>query len=315
MTVCQQMELDFFRKSTSPFTTIAVIKQAERIKEEPVNVIEVIKNIKKDYSGNISLEDKNYCSNHFKAFQNALNYYNCLIQAIDQNGFVPLNDIFDGHDPYCPSKYDMHSRQKLEDAKTSVINRFVDNIIHYFNQEYHLKINTPDKRLYHEKVTSHELTEYIINQLNGKSLIQVKEEQYKNELKQKMSGTHTKVSNTEIQNRKIFISPFLYLKHFHISFNGSVDLTNRTDDYSQLDALNHCLSFFTGKTVKHFELWGKYESLTDFYQRHIIGKKENNNKVLSIKFYKNGKAEIEFDSNQTANDFLTFVGFNIHAYT
>lgn len=300
----KQMELDFTKEAGQK-------NGIEKRKLHPV--IEKIMNIKIDYTVNISQKDRKYCKKHETAFKNALEYYNSLIETIEKNDFKSHKEDFDGYDPYFPDGYNDCQADKFFEAKKNIINKFIDNITGYFRSEYNLKIDNPPQEYYRENITAGDLIEYIVKKLNGKSLMSVKEKEYKNDLKKNFYNNFTKRPYIEVKNRKLIIKNFLFIRNnFNIRYNGSFSFHNHTGYYNHVHALNNCLAFFTKRDISNFELWGDYNHIDDFYKKHVTGTLKNNDRVLSIRFYKNEKAEIEFDSDDSAHEFLEFTGYSEH---
>lgn len=230
----------------------------------------------------ISNEDYEFCQeqeNNYKAILSAYNNFN-----------VELNTISHGSFHGVMSSYDY--KNSLVKIKES----FINNICYYFKNKYKITIDTVTiiKKLDYES-TFQDVLDNIFTQLDGYSFTEKAEKEIKDSTKE-IFKYGDKIS---IKNSKLILDGYFA---YHDSIWKEYRLNEKIENVFKSLQL-----FDNGSLTENDELKRKYcgydnSRKLDNYERYYT---QTLNKVKSIKFFKNGKLEIEFIANQDAMSFAS----------
>lgn len=258
-----------------------------------MNLLSKFASVKIENTSRISEEDKNYCEQQQGAYKIALN---ALLTALIALKAVVINYVKMGeYDRGYINKYDDidHMEKRIKQVK----NEFISNIVNYFEKTYNVTLNsTAIEKKYDMNVTYQDIIEEIFIQLGG---FNFKEKAVK-EIKEASRGTVYKDDKITVNKGKLTIASYVY---FRSSWSNGLELGYNDDKVIPLfNALSH---FETDKT----ETLGYYSNIYkelregqknyDIFSKYELGY----NKAQSIKFFKNGKVEIVFQSMQQAEAF------------
>lgn len=185
----------------------------------------------------------------------------------------------------------------IEDRIEKIKSCFISNIICYFEKAYNVTLKDPElKKKYDTSVTYNDIVDEVFEQLGGFNF----EEKAINELITKCNDTIYSGDKITIKKNKLSIQDFVWW--------DSYSWVGHRIGYSEkkVNPLFAGLSHFeTGSTETlayyksiHKEL-SEGEKTYDIFSKYELGY----NKIQSIKFFKNGKIEIEFQSMQQAQQF------------
>ncbi|MFS0855175.1 hypothetical protein [Paenibacillus taichungensis] len=230
----------------------------------------------------ISSEDYDFC-------QEQETNYRAILQA-----YRSFNDELDkiSHGSF----YGVMSSYDYKNSLVKIKESFINNICYHFKNKYKVTIDNISiiKKLDFES-TFQDVLDNIFTQLDGYSFTEKAEKEIKDSTKE-IFKYGDKIS---IKNTKLILDG--YFAHL-----DSIWKEYRLSD--KIDKIFKSLQLFdSGSLVENEELKQKYcgydnSRNLDNYERYVT---QTLNKVKSIKFFKNGKLEIEFNSNQEAQIFAS----------
>ncbi|MGG1650453.1 hypothetical protein ABHN03_16745 [Paenibacillus sp. NRS-1775] len=230
----------------------------------------------------ISSEDMDFCQEQEHNYKAVLNAYVNFKNELDKVTHSSFYGVM--------SKYD------YEKSLLEIKNSFINNICFYFQQNYNVTINNEKiMKKSDYNVTFQEIVDDIFVQLDGFSFNEKAEKEIKDATKE-MFKHGDKIT---IKNNKLVLDG--YFAHF-----DSIWKEYRLSE--KVEKIFKSLQLFdSGSLTNNEELKLKYcgysnSSKLDNYDRYTPNTLIN---VKSIKFFKNGKMEIEFNTHQQAQAFAT----------
>ncbi|MEK4427800.1 hypothetical protein MHB54_00925 [Paenibacillus sp. FSL M7-0802] len=230
----------------------------------------------------ISSEDMEFCQEQERTYKAVLNAY------------VNFKKELDGvsHSSF----YGVMSNYDYEKSLLEIRNSFINNICFYFQKNYNVTING-DKVMkgLDFDVTHKDIVDIIFIQLDGFTFNEKAEKEIKDATKE-MFKHGDKIT---LKNGKLVLDG--YFAHF-----DSIWREYRLSE--KVEKIFKSLQLFdNGSLTSNEELKSKYcgydnSKKIDNYERYSPSTLD---KVKSIKFFKNGKMEIEFDTHQQARAFAT----------
>lgn len=202
----------------------------------------------------------------------------------------------------------IHEVKAIRNLISGLGNHYVTEIIKYFSSKYNLKIyngygNYSELKLRPEKPEDELVTEFDYDKIiewikhatGGVDLVEIGNTNFKESFRGyfKSWGTY----NWEISGgTTIKVNKMVYVN----SRYSGIDI-----DYSKRSEIQDGFNFFETKNLQNS--YGIDRSLTEL-NGSILDPIQFGNleKIKSIKFYKNGRADIKFRDSKTLNDFLDF---------
>ncbi|PZT57472.1 hypothetical protein [Paenibacillus silvae] len=282
-------------------TEIDVFTQEEKImsNEKTVNDIETFEDIFSKFDEIEITNDQRISDDDYKFCQEQETNYKSLI--VTYEGFYnELNKISHGAFHGVMSSYD------YRDSLTRIKESFIRNICYYFINKYKVTID-------HEKIINkltfesgfQDVLDNIFVQLDGYSFTEKAEKEIKDNSKE-MFKYGDKIS---IKGNKLVLDGyFAHLDSIWKEYSLSESKVNKIFQSLQL--------FDSGLITENEELKNKYcgydnSKKLENYERYTT---QTMKKVKSIKFFKNGKLEIEFIGNQEAVAFASeYCGYKKHS--
>lgn len=292
-------------------------------------ILNKFENVKIENTNRISEEDKNFCEIHNKAYEKTLNVYkqtlNHLIELYneqiatlpDHNGKIGIS-----YNLYVDMYGDI-GISKIVDTIQKLQEKFISKICYYFSNKYNVTIESNDiyakyksnelkyeKRENKDHTLNENLLEYkyfdynniideIFEQLGGFTFKEKAIDEIKNATREIYSyNDYRKSSNMNIKNNKLIIDGYYAYKD---SIWNEYRLTG---DYGKIFT---SLYYFDSNTIvtNNTELHNKYCGYENEKNQNNFEKYNPYSlaKVKSIKFYKNGKLEIEFKNSEDTQQF------------
>lgn len=245
----------------------------------------------------ISEKDRAYCEKHEKMYLEAVT---AMKQALNS-----FQSIFDNNKT---NEYDSAYRRgyidqyddinKMKDRITKVKNDFISNILYHFQDQYSVTLSSADIKVkYKEKeITYQNVIDEIFEQLGGFNF----NEKAVKELKDKSRETVYNKDHITVKKSKLILNNFIWWDSY--SWEGKKLGYSDSKVKPLFAALSH---FETGETETEFYYNSIYTKLYEGEKKNDIFSKFDlgYNIVKSIKCFKNGKLEIEFESMEQALEF------------
>jgi len=178
-------------------------------------------------------------------------------------------------------------------------NSFVNKICYYFAGKYNVTIDHAFKEKYDEKISYNNILDEIFIQLGGASFEERAVIEIKNKMKQAASNYHGD-PKIIIKNKKLVFDCLHMVCYDDIWNRFSIARydTNAAHFFTALCHFDHnrksyngeCKRFIDANSNDTPDLFNKYEFFTM-------------NKLKTIKFYKNGRIDIEFATVDQAREF------------
>lgn len=246
----------------------------------------------------ISELDRKYCENQEKMFKEAVTAMNNaleLFKTIHKLHTEEKGKSEHYHYEYIDHHHDIrHTENRLKEIK----NNFINNIISHFQRAYNVTLESGGIKIkYDINVTYDNIVDEIFNQLGGFNF----EEKAVNELIAACKDTIYRNDKITIKKNKLTINDFVWWDSTWTWDGLRIGYSDK-----KVSPLFKGLSHFeTGSTETLFYFANIYSQLTKGSKHHDIFSKYEigYNLVEAIKFFKNGKIEIVFQTNQQAEEF------------
>lgn len=246
----------------------------------------------------ISEFDRKYCEKQERMYNEAVT---AMKQTLEL--FKGIYENYSDSDKKNYKHYiDSHSDiRHIEDRLTDFKNSFIHRIISHFEKTYNVTLRDSDiNRKYKDiEVTYNNIVDEIFEQLGGFNF----EEKAVNELIKACKETVYNDTKIKVTKNKLSIQDFVYWQSY--SWDNSYTIGYSDGKVNSLfKALSH---FEEGSTDTLFYYDQIYEQLNAGSREYdILSKFEiGYNIVESIKFFKNGKVEIVFQTHEQAQQFAT----------
>lgn len=257
-------------------------------------------NIEVNNNTRISAEDQAFCEDQERQYKESIKIQLDYLKAFKEvSGIDLLADRYTSQDS--KNKYlDWYKFDKIVELAKETKNKFIHEIMWYFEKRYNISIDSNQLRdKYNFEITYNNILDEIFLQLNGFSFT----EKAVNELKEKtrtvyIYNDYRKSSNMNIKGNKVII-------------DGSYAYKDTI--WNEYRLRGDFGKIFTG--LYHFENGEVVSGSTELHNKYCGYGNERNernyekyepyslDKVKSIKFFKNGKLEIEFKTNAYAGYF------------
>lgn len=245
----------------------------------------------------ISEIDRKYCEKQERMYKEAITAMNNTLEIFKTIHKLHVEDKGESihyHYEYIDHHEDI---RHTEERSKKIKNNFISNIVGHFERVYNVTLEKSKIRdKYNISVTYQDIVNEIFEQLGGFNF----EEKAVKELKDKCKETIYSLDKVTIKKNKLTIIDFVWWDHY--SWEGKK--LGYSD--SKVSPLFRGLSHFeTGETETLFYYRSIYKELHegerkyDIFSKYEIGY----NLVNSIKVFKNGKIEIEFQTNEQAEQF------------
>ena len=264
------------------------------------NILSKFDDIQINNNSRISAEDEDFCKTEQEEYNVAITMMLNLMEEIKKSSGM---DLLKGkwYEEKTSNRYlDSYKLKEIVLIIDGIKESFISRITYHFSNKYNVTIKKDRmQKNYGYDITYNNIIDDIILQLDGFTFI----EKAVKELKDKTRTTYNysdyrKVSNMIIKNNKVIIDArFAYKDSIWNQYRLSGDFGNI------FTALYHFEdgTIPTDRTELHNKYCGyeneRKESNFDKYTPETL------TKVISIKFFKNGKLEIEFKNNQYAFNF------------
>lgn len=260
----------------------------------------------------IAADDLEFCKEQEKIYRLTINAYKSLneqllaVKPIAEAHGKKYGEHRSGYYHAKGSSYDSgFSVWDLDKNACNIKNRYISTVCYYFMSKYNITIDYEKIQNKHDtNVTYENVIDEITLQLGGYNFT----EKASKEIKEKSKEAVRNADKISIKNNKLILDGYFVR---HDSIWKEYRLNGQYQDV--LKALQH---FEDGSTSGNAELVNKYvgydnERKTTNFERYEV---QTMTKVKTIKFLKNGKLEIEFNSNQQARQFaITYCGYNLAA--
>ncbi|QAT68083.1 hypothetical protein EQZ20_24740 (plasmid) [Bacillus glycinifermentans] len=255
-----------------------------------MSLLDKINNVTVNNTNRISEIDRKYCENQYSQYskaQEALGYAFIMIKKVYEQ------QVNEGESFLC--KYD--DIRPMEERILRIKRDFIRNITSHFSRQYNVTLDSDSiDEKYDTDLTHEEIIAEIFEQLGGYSF----EEKAVTEIIQ--------ASQNSIYN----FNERVTIKKASISITNYVSWDTWYDDYrlhwnSKMEVLFKALSHFENGSIETLEildllinLLRKGSAHSDIFSKYEF---EAFKKIKSIKVFKNRKINIEFYSNEQANEF------------
>ena len=247
-----------------------------------------------DNVSRLSANDREVCEKFQTDYDDFLRFSKAHIEFHEAN---PIDNYFFTNN---------HAVKDIESAMKDRKGSFISNLVHHFHKTYNV---TLDSRSIQEKYENVEplhydsIVEEVFEQLGGQSF----EEKAIRELKGKTVKAVYSRDELSLKGKKISIPNLVYCAGYSSEYRLSY---SDTDVKTVFKALSHYLygAFDMKYPFNHF-----YKMLESYdYQKEKFEKYETGeDKVLSLKIFKNHKLDIEFESKEYAEQFARdYLGYN-----
>lgn len=259
------------------------------------NLLSKFNNIEIKNDTRISDIDKKYCENQEEMYKEA-------IQAMKQTLelFKSIHEKTKGEERYSNNGYidNYKDIRHFEDRLNDFKSEFIYKIISHFERSYNVTLRDSElKQKYdYDDVTYQDIVNEVFEQLGGFNF----NEKAVNEIKEKTRSLIYRDVKVTVKKNKLSLNDFVWWDH---TWDNKKRL-GYSD--SKVTPLFKGLSHFETESVDTLHYYSTiYNELYNGEEKHDIFSKFElgYNKILSLKFFKNGKLEIEFETNQQAKEF------------
>lgn len=262
------------------------------------SILDKFEAVKVENVDRISPEDVEFCKYYESVFHKAVSVYSEFITTI--KSLVTEGE----RNPYKDEAYNLFltfsSDVSPSEERIRVLkNNFVRKICYYLASKYKVTIDRSFMDKYDETISYNNILDEVFNQLGGHSF----EEKAVNEIKNKMinaASNHRGNPEIKIKNNKLIFDCLHMVRYDDIWKRyklGSYD-DNSRHFYTALCHFDHNRKTYNGE-------FGQFIDANDKDKPDLFQKYEffTMNKLRSIKFYKNGKIDVEFTTAEQARDF------------
>jgi len=264
------------------------------------DILSKFDNIKINNNSRISADDEKFCMVEQEQYDIAIKMMLNLMEEIKKSSGM---DLLNGkwYEEKSTNRYlDSYKLKEIKLIIDGIKNNFIDEITYHFSNKYNVTIKKERmQKNYGYDITYNNIIDDIILQLDGFTFT----EKAIKELKDKTRTTYSysdyrKTSNMNIKNNKVIIDGRYAYKDtiwnqyrlngdFGKIFTALYHFENGTMPINGTELHNRYCGYDNEKKERNYD---KYEITTL-------------TKTTAIKFFKNGKLEIEFKSNQYATYF------------
>jgi hypothetical protein len=261
------------------------------------SLLSKFENVKIENDVRISEIDRKYCEkeeNMYRESITAMNNTLDLFKTIHKLHIEEKDNSSHYHYEYIDHYEDI---RHIEDRIKKIKNNFISNITGHFQRVYNVTLESGEiKQKYDISVTYQNIVDEIFEQLGGFNF----EEKAVKELKDKCRETIYRGDKITINKNILTIADFVWWDHY--SWEGHRIGYSDSKVSPLFKALSH---FETDETETLFYYQNIYKQLSEGEKRYSIFNKYEigYNLVNSVKFFKNGKIEITFQTNQQAEEF------------
>jgi hypothetical protein len=261
-------------------------------------------NVEVKNTSRISATDEAFCQDQENIYKKAIEVYSNMLEQVKElealskeigEKYKKENNGYSYPSSTCMTYAKIDTRN-INEQLIEFKNRFISHIVSYFENQYNITIE--DEKIiskYDENINYSNIIDEIIEQLDGYSFTEKAVE----EIKEKCSDTVYRYEKITVKKNKMSISDFIYWD----AWGNEKRLSGGTKTISLFKALSHFeaqainliysferITTELRKGEREYDIFDKYD-LSGF------------NKIKSFKAFKNGKIEIEFKSNELAEQF------------
>jgi hypothetical protein len=282
------LNLQFFSNSTSAEDVLSMFDTIDLTQEKTL----------------ISDEDREHINKYEESYKATLSVFENTLQQLKAlyEQFGDDNKTYDSYSFVCRYNDIRNTEERINKLKDN----FISKVCYYFINKYNVTIDYESIcKKYDTTVTTQNILDEIIEQLDGFSFIEKAQQEIKQQLQKE-----TTYSKPVAKGNKLTLSNFFYLDQFDLKW-GNYKLSYNSYDKAQilLKALylyEYNITQLTGEAEELYKTF-RYGKNDDVFTTHELNMK----KIKSIKLYKNGRVDIEFTSNyyakEFAKDFLNIV--------
>jgi hypothetical protein len=232
----------------------------------------------------IAQEDQTFCDEQENSYNEFIKFSNDYLEYLNNNS---LYNIFYNSDTL------INEMNKTREIKKD---SFISKLVSYFRNKYKVTLkDEPIQKKYDTNINSNIIIDEIIEQLSGYNFVDKAEKEIKDELKNSLRHDSVKVNNSKVSIDKFFYIDSWDLKYKTYSVNYGSD-----DKFEKLfKALSHFLYKSNQNNFKEL-----YEIITREKNDAVFKTHEISNDIVkSLKIYKNGKIDIEFNNTEHMRKF------------
>ena len=278
-----------------------------------MGILDKFESVKIENQKRIDEQDYEFCKKEQEEYFKFIN----LMKKMDSLIFEAVGiKLFDVEKSYYTqnstnsyiSEYDFEKLYELQEIKKSV---FASRIIEYFTKKYQVELNQYKylDTIKGVDITYENVLDYIFLRLNGKSFLEKSIQEVK-QATQKIYfyNEYRKCSNIILRGKKVIIDGYFAKQHWYHK-NRYVMCGNYGNIFNAL-WLFDCGELNNGKTELHNRFCGySNEEREDNFNKYDV---TTFTKLNSIKFFKNGKMELVFSSDNYAEEFaFGYLGYQI----
>lgn len=284
-----------------------------------MDLLNKIQSVKVENTVNLPEADKNYCEKIHNQYLENLSELNkwreSLTLLLQENGnpdFIVYETRYNNDkksvyqntsklnksNPFESNRFSiLYGIEKLDNIEENSILIFVRNIFSYFNETYNLDLPVYDKYWDFEltkEINTNFLIKYIQNKIGSFDFTSIGIENLKEEFR-KTIWWQDKI---KIQKNKLIFGDYIrYGSSWDMSYKFRYDMKHHD--------IRKALFFFESKNLNfdidlNFMPNDQYIDFTEIYSWTSL------KKLKGIKFFKNGKIEIQFIDENTAQEFYDF---------
>jgi len=248
------------------------------------NLLTKFDNIEVNNNTRISSADQMFCEDQERQYKEFLTFADDYIVYLNYNS---LTNVFIRSEHLIDEMHKTKENEKLQ---------FIHNIVDYFRDKYKVTLNSdPIQKKYNYDLTYNIIVNEIIEQLGGYNFTDKAEKEIKDEFKDTL-----RYNKMKVKNNKISMDDYFYLDHWDVKYKR-YRVSYGSDDkfYKLFKALSHFMfksndCYFNNT----YRIITQEENEKVFTTHHLL-----NNGIETIKLYKNGKIDLQFSSNEFAQQF------------
>lgn len=258
------------------------------------DILSKFDNVQIENYNRIDAEDQAFCEHQEKLYQQAIDLLNNTLEQMKTiySTYKKISSYeTDGYiDEYKDIK---HLEERLNKIKQSHINK----ICRYFEEKHSITISESEiyDKYKDREINYNNILDEIFLQLRGFSFT----EKAENEVKENFKKCLSRYDKIEVKGNKVTINGFVYVDYFDKRW-GKIRMSYNSRD--KVYSLCKALSLFE---TKRTDITNYYNSILysvreeDPFRKYELGY----NKVVSIRFFQNGKTEIVFKTSEQAQQF------------
>lgn len=258
------------------------------------NILGKFDNIKINNNSRITVDDQIFCEKQEVAYKEFIKFTDDYLQYLNINS---LSNIF----------YNSNNLiNEMNKNRNNKKDQFIEKIVDYFRNQYEVTLkHEPIEKKYDININYNIIIDEIIEQLGGYNFTDKAEKEIKDEFKNIL-----RYDKIKIKNKKISIDNFFYIdswdlkyKYYKVNYNS----------YERFYKLFKALSHFIYRSNKNL-FQDLYDTITQkrndkVFKTHDI---HNNDIIKTLKVYKNGKIDLEFNNpdhmRKFAKEYCGYVG-------